>query len=1011
MTSPSDSPESRGRVLDRKQGREYWRSLEELADTPEFRQAAAGEFPFGAAEPADGMNRRSFVQLLGASIALAGLGGCFSRPREKILPYVSSPPELTPGRAQYYATSMVLGGYATGLLVESHTGRPTKIEGNPDHPASLGAAGVYEQASVLQLYDPHRARQARRVSWDRFVASVAPAELRRRVGTRGAGLRLLLEPTTSPLMGAMLERLRELYPAARVHFHAPLTSTAVAAASTTAFGRVLQPVYDFTKADVVFALDADFLSGMPFHLRYAHDFAVRRRISGPSDSMNRLYHVETAFSPTGSIADHRLRARPSEIAGIARSVLSELGLAHGLWATGMPAELRTRLERIPDDGNHGRWIGALAGDLAAHQRRSVVVAGERQPVAVQLLAHLLNATLGNIGRTVRYIESPLLGAGEIESTLRALIDAMTAGEIATLAVLEGNPSYNAPADLDFGARLRQVPDTMYLGLYENETAGDAKTFLPALHYLESWGDARAYDGTASLIQPLISPLYPGQTTADILAAFLGEKGTVHDRLRRHWLRAAQGSNGDQFWDRALQRGVLPETSAPTVTPSLRWESIAPALTSNPAQHSSAPGLELVFLSDPKVYDGSFAGNPWLQELPHPITKLTWGNAAVLSPATAARIGVGSGDMLTLRAGGRSLEVPALIVPGQADNAIALSFGYGRSAEAEPVARGVGVNAFRLWTGREYALPALTVTRELDAGGPRRHELATTQTHWAMEGRPLVLQASLQEYHRQPDFTQAERGRVLSLYQPHRYTGDQWAMVIDQSLCTGCGGCVVACQAENNIPVVGKKGVLNSREMHWLRIDRYLTGSADDPEIVAQPMLCQHCEQAPCEYVCPVSATKHSPDGLNEMIYNRCVGTRFCSNNCPYKVRRFNWFDYNGEVSETEAMVKNPDVTVRARGVMEKCTFCVQRIRRAEIDARIAGRPIRDGEFTTACAQACPTGAIVFGSISDPESEVARRRGESRSYAVLHELGTEPRVRYLARITNPNPALAAEPHGG
>jgi MoCo/4Fe-4S cofactor protein with predicted Tat translocation signal len=993
---------------------EHWRSLDELAGTPEFRESVEHEFPFGAAEPSNGMSRRSFVQLLGASIALAGLGGCLERPREKILPYVSTPPELTPGLAQYYATSMVLGGYATGLLVESHAGRPTKIEGNPDHPASLGAAGVYEQASVLQLYDPHRARLARRgsaaLTWETFSGSVMPTTLRRQVGASGAGLRFLLEPTASPLISELVSRLHELYPAAGVHFYAPLTPSELATAATMAFGRTLQPVYDFQNADVVLALNADFLSATPFHLRYAHDFAERRRIHGPGDAMNRLYAVEPAFSPTGSIADHRLRARAASIPALAASLLAQVGSGHALWPERMPAEIRSRVEQVPVDTEHRRWVEAVAGDLAAHRGRSVVIAGEREPAIVQLLAQLLNSALGNWGRTVNYTETPLLGARDSGATLGALVDAMKGGAVNTLVVLEGNPSYNSPADLEFSRWFRQVPNSVHLGLYENETTTEAKTFIPALHYLEAWGDARAYDGTASLIQPLISPLYGGKTPADLLAAFLGEGSTgMHERVRQFWNQRVRQGDFDAYWDGALQRGVLPDTSGKTVTPSLDWNGMATAFESLSDRENSAGGnLELVLLPDPKVYDGSFANNAWLQELPDPSTKLTWDNAALLSPTTAAKLGVATGDMLELTGKSRRLQAPVLVAPGHADESISLHFGYGRRADAERVARGVGCDAYRLWSSQDgYVLTGVTAARMLDGGSPVRHALAATQTHWALEGRPLVLDATLQEYREHPDFARPEKGRTLSLYQPQHYTGDQWAMVIDQSLCTGCGGCVVACQAENNIPVVGKEGVLNSREMHWLRIDRYFTGPADDPEVVAQPMLCQHCEQAPCEYVCPVSATKHSPDGLNEMVYNRCVGTRFCSNNCPYKVRRFNWFDYNAHVSETEAMAKNPDVTVRARGVMEKCTFCVQRIRGAEIDAQIAGQPIHEGQFTTACAQACPTKAIVFGSLTDPDSAVAKLGAEPRGYAVLHELGTEPRVRYLARITNPNPALADE----
>ncbi|HEX2611478.1 MAG TPA: hypothetical protein VHK68_10745, partial [Gemmatimonadales bacterium] len=616
-----------------------------------------------------------------------------------------------------------------------------------------------------------------------------------RVGAGGAGLHFLLEPTSSPLIGALLTRLRELYPNAGIHFYAPLTSDNGNTAAATLFGQQLQPVYDFTRADVVLSLDADFLAGMPYHLRYAHDFAERRRIRGPSDSMNRLYLVETAFSPTGSLADHRLRARPSLIPAIALSVLSELGLTHGVWASGMPDELRSRLERAPDAGVHGRWISAVAGDLVLHRGRSVVIAGERQPPIVHIVAHLLNSALGNRGATVRYIECPLLHAGENGSSLNSLVDAVNAGQVETLAILEGNPSYTASPDLEFSRRLRQVTDTIYLGLYQNETAVDAKAFLPALHYLEAWGDARAYDGTASLVQPLISPLYGGGTPADVLAAFLGDRNAgAHDLLRQEWKRTSGARGIEQFWDQALQRGVLPDTAAPAMNSALRWEIVGKELASS-AEQRPASELELVVLPDPKVYDGSFADNAWLQELPDPITKLTWDNAAMLSPATAAKLGAGTGDMIHLRVQGRELRIPALVVPGHADDSISLHLGYGRRADAEPVARGVGFDGYMLWGGnRAFLLSGVQAGLVRENGSPVRHPLATTQTHWAMEGRPLVLEATLEEYRQHPEFTKRESGRALSLYQPQRYTGNQWAMVIDQSLCTGCGGCVVACQA-------------------------------------------------------------------------------------------------------------------------------------------------------------------------------------------------------------------------
>jgi molybdopterin-containing oxidoreductase family iron-sulfur binding subunit len=991
----------------------YWRTVDAALARPEQRAALAREFPELADLPPNAVGRRDFVRLLGASLALAGLNGCVRRPRDPILAYVGHPAVSEPTVTRHYATSMTLDGYATGLLVESHTGRPTKIEGNPDHPASLGAAGVFEQASLLGLYDPHRARtvraSGRRSSWAALQSALAEELVRRTAGSRGAGLHLLLEPTASPLLLGLLARVRERYPDCRVHWDAPLAGDGMRQGTAMAFGRALQPVYDFAAAEVVLALDADFLGSVPFGLRYAHDFATRRRIASAADGMSRLYVIETAPSITGGIADHRLRARPSEIPGLLSAVASHiaaaapgtvLGNARG---DGQTAEAGDR-----EGGHEDAWLQAVAEDLGAYRGRCAVVAGERQPPAVHALAHLLNLSLGAVGHTVRYIEPPL-PAREPDTGLTRLADAMQARDVGWLVVLEGNPIYTAPVDLELAARMAQVPNTVYLGLYRNETARASRWFVPARHYLESWGDGRAWDGTASLVQPLVEPLFDGHGAVELLAALAGDARAPLALLRADWESRLGGRRaGGPQWGEVLQRGVVPESGAPAIAPRAvagAFEKLRGDLGDIAQPEGSA--LEIALVPDRSVHDGRFANNPWLEELPDPITKLTWGNAALLSPREAARRGVESGQMLEIATGPRRLTIPALVVPGHADGAVTIAVGYGRRAAGrgegiEEVAAGVGADAYSLRTAADgFALPGASVRPLAD-----RTDLAVTQQHWDMEGRPIALHATLEQFRRQPVVAPGERGRPLALYQPARDPGQpQWAMVIDLSACTGCSACVVACQAENNVPVVGRRGVQQSREMHWLRIDRYYAGTPDDPVMLSQPMLCQHCERAPCEYVCPVAATVHSPDGLNEMVYNRCVGTRFCSNNCPYKVRRFNWFDYNAEVSETERLAKNPDVTVRARGVMEKCTFCVQRIREAEIASQVDGRRLGTGEVRTACQQACPTQAIVFGSLTDADDPVAALRDQPRAYSVLHELGTEPRVRYLARITNPNPKLA------
>lgn len=1013
--------------LSARSGREWWRSLDEAMDDAAVRESLAREFPAGAAEWSDGISRRSFVKLLGASMALAGLGACVREPAEKIMPYINDPADLVPGNALHYATSMAIDGYATGLVVESHIGRPTKVEGNPDHPASLGAAGVYEQASILQLYDPHRARVARlagrKATWDELARALSPKLLHERVGTRGAGLRLLLEPTSSPLTVMLLSRVATEYPDARVYFHAPLAATrarnssrptpgmALGTALGTTLGKALVPQFDFSRAEVVVSLDADFLAAMPFHLRYAHNFSAQRRGMIAAQSSNRLYVAEPAPTSTGTLADHRLAASPASVEGVAAALARAVGtLAH---AQNAPDALHDALRvaaTTPISAPAQAWVDAAARDLVANMGRGIVIAGPRQPAAVHALVLALNTSLANTDRTVWFTQDPVWEAGASAHDLSGLQADIASGQVDTLLILEGNPAYNAPVDLQFDRLLRSVPNTFYLGEYDNETARAAMSSLPAAHYLESWGDARAYDGTISIVQPLITPLYGGKTRDELLAVVGGMGVVSAHELTRESARTSHAGNGpfDLWWDEVLRRGIIDGSAfarAPAAPPGTRigatTAAITPSAVAAPAQSAAHPdetnSVELAFAPSGAVFDGRFADNAWLQELPDPITKLTWDNAALLSPALATRLGVASGDVITVSTRGRSLDVPALIVPGHADATVTLPLGYGRDG-AEAIARGVGVNAYLLrHSDAPYVEAGVTIART-----GRTHELAVTQTHWTLEGRDIVHELTVAQLASSAPLRQSSR-RPLTLYEPPAPTTagfgrDQWAMTVDLSLCTGCSACVVACQAENNVPVVGKAGVLQSREMQWLRIDRYYEGSAEAPRMISQPMLCQHCEKAPCEYVCPVEATVHSDDGLNEMVYNRCVGTRFCSNNCPYKVRRFNWFDYTSELAETERMAMNPEVTVRARGVMEKCTFCVQRLRRAQIDAELSGAP-RTGPVMTACQQTCPTQAIVFGSLTDPASDVARLHHDSRSYAVLDDLGTQPRVRYLARVTS------------
>ncbi len=960
-------------------GSDFWRGLDELLETPEFRATLRREFPEDATLPDDAWSRRSFVKLLGASVALAGLGACINVPDEKMLPFVDQPPEVTPGVPRYYATSMVVGGYATGLLAESHAGRPTKLEGNPLHPASLGAAGIYEQASVLQLYDPDRLRGVRndgkRATWEQFEQRVLAPVAQRTDG--GAGLVIILEPTSSPLVASQLARLRALLPAVRVYFHDPLAPTGALEGAQRAFGAPLVTRYDFSAADVLVLLDADLLSNGPFHMRHARQVADRRRVLQPTDGMSRLYVAETEPSPTGTIADERLRARARDVPRLLAALLGELD------SVGATSGLSER-----EQG----WVAAAALDLRASAGRSVVAVGERQPWMSHVLAHAINERLGNVGRTVSYAQSAILEAGSSAHDIGNLYASLQSQPADTVLVLGGNPVYTSPADVALREAISTVRDSAYLGLYLNETASACHWAVPQAHYLEGWGDSCAYDGTASLTQPLVQPLWGGRTTSELLAAMLGDPPGGRAQLRDQWRGTL---TSDAEWDGALQRGFVENSALPPTSVTMAPDAL-PAAVAAASALTARNGMEIVFRQDASVRDGSFSNNAWLQELPDPLSKLTWGNAAIVSPATGARLNVETGNVLRLSYRDRELDLPALVLPGHADGSVSVHMGYGRKG-AERVARDVGGNVYNLWTtAAPYADDGLSLTSVVGA----QVKLAITQDHWAMEGRPAALGATLDEYRADPDFAKP-KGRELSLYKPYDYdSGDQWAMVVDLSTCTGCSACVVACQAENNVPVVGKEAVLRHREMHWLRVDRYFGGDVADPTVAMQPMLCQHCEKAPCEYVCPVNATVHSPDGLNEMIYNRCVGTRFCSNNCPYKVRRFNWFNYNAELDETERLAKNPDVTVRDRGVMEKCTFCVQRIRRAQQAAMADGKRVEPGEVVTACQQSCPTNAISFGSLTNPDDTLVRRLAARRRYAALEELGTQPRVTYLARITNP-----------
>ncbi len=995
--------------LENRGGATYWRSLEELAETPEFGELLDREFPRFASEWPDGVSRRNFLQLAAASLSLAGLTACTRQPIEKIVPYVRQAEEFLPGKPVLFATSMALSGIATGLLIESHNGRPTKVEGNPDHPASLGASDAVTQASVLGLYDPDRSQATLQLgkpsTWETLNLQLGSA-LTAQAAFGGAGLRLLTGPVTSPTEARLIASLLETYPQARWHRWDALASEGAANGLTAAFGAPVGMRFDVAQADVVLALESDFLTAGPGAVRYARDFADRRKVGhaeGGATAMNRLYVAESSPTPTGTVADHRLRIRPSQAGALVQALAAAVGVA-GVAAPSLDAATQ-------------RWIAAAARDLAAHRGRALVVAGASLPAAAHTLVAALNEALGASGTTLLYSAPIEVDPVDPVASLAALLDDMKAGKVDLLLVSEVNPVYDAPSDFDVAAIFQGSSALrVHHGLYADETAAYCQWHVPAAHYLESWGDARAYDGTVSLVQPLIEPLYGGKTTSELLAALLGRSTEdAHALLRETWEAQLGGDTFESSFRKLLHDGMLAGSALAPTQPVLDAAAVgaaAQALAGAPAGGE----LELALRPDPSVLDGRFANNGWLQELPKPITKLTWENSILLSPRTAEKLALRSRDVAEIALpDGRKLTGPVWVLPGQAEGVATVHLGYGRT-RAGKVATGIGFSAFAVQNREQrHDKPSVTLRATGDtallATTQGRHQIdwLRDETEQAKE-RAVVRGTTLAEFEKDPHFAHVSHGELdlnTSFHPGFEYKGYSWGMVIDLNACNGCNACVIACQSENNIPVVGKEQVDRGREMHWIRIDRYYQGDVDEPSaIVSQPIVCMQCEQAPCEVVCPVAATVHSSEGLNDMVYNRCVGTRYCSNNCPYKVRRFNFLLYQDFETEQLKLQRNPDVTVRSRGVMEKCTYCVQRINRARIPADRDLRQVQDGEILTACQQACPPQAISFGNINDPASKVSADKKNPRNYSLLEELGTRPRTTYLAMVKNPNPELSA-----
>jgi Fe-S-cluster-containing dehydrogenase component/anaerobic selenocysteine-containing dehydrogenase len=1012
---------------------------------------AAPEFPPGhvstpPSEEALVLSRRGLLGAMAATFAVVGAEGC-RRPIEKIVPYSKMPEHVIPGVPFHYATLVQRRGDSVGLLVESHEGRPTKIEGNESHPSSLGGADLVMQASVLDLYDPERSTTPRKggapATWDEVEKEVG-ARLATFDGDQGARLRVLMQPTVSPTVLRMRAALAQRFPKARVHTWSAVSDSNAREGARIAWGQPFNAVYGLDRAHVILSLDSDFLQTETGSVRASKGFSAGRRLRSSRDPMNRLYVVEPARTITGNSADHRLRLPASAIEGFAYALVAELA-KNGMMMTDIQAAAAKSASAadVPP-----KWLSALAKDLAGSKGRAVILVGSRQPPQVHALVHALNFALGAVGATVNL--HPVADPDELDGAtdLKALTDAIAAKQVEGLVILGGNPVYDAPADLAFADKLAKVPLTVHASLSFDETSDRCTWHVPRAHELESWGDGQALDGTVGLQQPLIAPLYAGRSDIELLAwmakapektgheavlttsrnVLLGNKGlTACGPAEASGSAECKDASGSPItvhlveveheWRHALAQGILQRPTPPKQPPSLLQAAVASAIEKRQSPARGSGPFEVTFAPCPKMVDGRHANNTWLQEMPDPVTKLCWDNAALLSPASAKELGVESRDVVKITAGDRSVEAAVWIVPGQADHSVALTLGWGRT-KAGRIGDGHGFDAYPLRTTDSLGFAAgVTVTRT----GAEPYFFAQTQENDSTEGRPIAHEATLAEYRQKPDFPELDAPplRSLPLWPQWDYSkGHQWGMTIDLNACTGCGACAVACMAENNVPVVGKREVWRGREMHWLRVDRYyveraeIGATSENPAVINEPLMCVHCEEAPCENVCPVNATTHGPEGLNEMAYNRCIGTRYCGNNCPYKVRRFNYLNWHndavwketGGLPETLAMQQNPNVTVRFRGVMEKCTYCVQRIQSAKIRSKREYRELKDGEIRTACQQTCPSDAILFGDVNDTNSAVTRLTRTDRRFGLLAELGTRPRTTYLGKVRNPNPEM-------
>jgi molybdopterin-containing oxidoreductase family iron-sulfur binding subunit len=990
-------------------GKRYWRSVDELADTAEFQAAVEREFPHSAQEWVDPVSRRGFMKLMGASLALAGLAGCTRQPDEPIYPYIKQPEDLILGKPNYFATAHPFVTGAVPLLVKSDQFRPIKIDGNPEHAYNLGSSDPFTQATLLDLYDPDRSQHVTYRGENREWAEFAEGlRVKMAESKDGTGIYFLSSTITSPTLARQWKEVQAAYPMATLVQYDPTIAG-------TALSNGLNVQYDLTEADVIVSLDADFLSGASFpgFHKLVREYAERRK---DPEKLNRLYAIESMPTTTGLKAEHRLGLRASEIPAFAAELAKAVGAAG----------VEVRAYNWTDEQK--RFLAALAKDLKAHAGKCVVVGG--QSAMLELLALNINNALGNIGHTTSMFSEPVnpLSGDQIHD-LRALVYHLNYGHVDWLVILNANPIYDAPADLEFAAAFDKAKTVAHLGSHVNETGQIAHWHIPAAHFLESWSDARAYDGTVSIVQPMIDPLYGGKTAHDVLQVLLNEPGlSAYEAVRETWKPVIKG-DFETGWRKALHQGWIDYTAfePPGGTTKVNLQLLGiPAPLSPDASKGS---VEIIFRPDPNIYDGRWSNVGWLQELPKPVSNLSWDNAAIMSGATLTAKGLEEDDIIEITVNGRKVNAPVIVAPGHPDNSVTVYLGYGRQF-AGRVGSGAGFNAYLIRTS-DAPFYAVGSIKKLEG----KWGVAITKSHYqdhrgklfgqqgngnnsleaneAIGERGIVRYATLDEFKANPGFanegeTHPRTDKNNTLFPNWEYKDNAWGISIDMNSCTGCNACIVSCYAENNIAVVGKQQVRIGRNMQWLRIDTYFEGDLAAPRAHFQPMACQHCENAPCEQVCPVGATVHTPEGLNAMVYNRCVGTRYCSNNCPYKVRRFNFLLYSDYETESLKLLRNPDVSVRSRGVMEKCTYCVQRISAAKIAADKENRAVRDGEIVTACQQACPASAITFGNINDKHSRVAKLQADQRSYQVLADLNTRPRTKYVAAVLNPNSELLDTP---